>query len=90
MEIKQKENENKYKLGNMDVGQIIGFLDGKDRDYYIVDNFDIDAFPFSAMKEKIKEEDFNYTMVTNLSTGYTTFVSSDARCVIIDLRYEEL
>lgn len=90
MKNNKKENENKYKLGDMDVGQIIGFLDRKDKDYYIVDNFDIDAFPFSAIKEKKEEEDFNYIMVTNLSTGYSTFVSSDERCVKIDLEYIEL
>lgn len=89
MKNNKKENENKYKLGNMKVGQIIGFLDRKDKDYYIVNNFDIDAFPFSAIKEK-NEENFNYIMVTNICTGYSTFVPSDERCVKIDLEYIEL
>ena len=90
MKINKKEDKNKFNtiLGNIPVGTIVALenMDEDDDDnYWIVNDFDSYEYPFAVL-----DGDFDRTLVTNVITGFATFVSMDEKCKILNFELKEL
>ena len=74
MEIKKKEYEYNKKICNVDAGIVVAFEDihEDDDNYYIVNDYDPDEVCTITTKDDAKS---SYVMVTNLITGYISFVA---------------
>ena len=90
MKINKKEDKNKFNkvVGNIIEGTIVALESKEDDDndnYWIVNDFDSCEYPFAEL-----DDDFDSILVTNVVTGFATFVSMDEKCRILNFELKEL
>ena len=92
MKINKKEDKNKFNsiLGNIPEGTIVALEgmddnDGVDDNYWLVNDFDSCEYPFAEL-----DDDFDSILITNVITGFATFVPMDEKCKILNFELKEL
>ena len=90
MKINKKEEKNKFDtiLGNIPEGTIVAIEsmdEDNDNNYWMVNDFDSCEYPFAEL-----DDDFDSLLVTNVITGFATFVSMDEKCKILNFELKEL